>query len=341
MGNIYQYNTVSSIAGVISALSSFATTQGWTVNTTTPTEPIFTLPTTATLINWKVAPHSYSGDHLYGLEISASGSAIPTSTCQVYNPRVASGTSTPTVLDPTGVHLFITEADVGVYETPSMAVVIEYPDATYRHFYIGRLVTVDSGVSGEVVSGIRIQRKYYTDNRTFDIFSRGYDSNYLFSANHGNAKGLVYGGVHYDHASNLTPWRSFSSEWGGNPNPLEIFETDDTTVFGGLSDGINDYLLVHSSAPYAGLVPLITMNLFAPEHSTGEIYYRPLGYPPNVFGISVKNYNSGDEVTLAGITYKIFPAMRKGDDWYLYSGNGDYVTQENSYTLGYAYPKNL
>ena len=144
MANTYQFSTVSSLAGVVTALSSFASSQGWTVDTSTPAEPVFTLPTTDTLIDWKITTFTDTG-YREGLEVSADGSAIPTSTLRVYSPQVGPTTAAyvPTVPDPTGVHMFITPEDIGVNENPSLAAVIEYPDATYRHLYLGRLVSND------------------------------------------------------------------------------------------------------------------------------------------------------------------------------------------------------
>ena len=145
------------------------------------------------------------------------------------------------------------------------------------------------------------------------------------------------GGVHYDHVSNTVPWRVF---YAGYSTVLYPNNFPNDMVFGGARDSINDYLLPYGSAPYAGLVPLITQHLLITDKPSTDMLYRPIGFPPNVFAVNLSSFDPEEEVTIGGVTYKLFPASRKSEVNYI-TYNKRYPVVDNSFFVGYAYPKDI
>lgn len=324
----YQVTNISAITDIPAIVSAFAIAQGWSVNTTTPSQPIFTLPTTDSLIQFKLSAAISSYDHT--LTWTASGSAVPTSTANTRSPKLAptSGTN-PVVPNPAKVHLFISPAPS---ETPYLIISIEYNSNLYRHLYLGRMERLGNYSGGEIIAGEQGPYTSYSANVSYRDYNR---VQHLFQSRSAVWANTACGGVRVDHADNPNPWRKFLGYQTGT-----ITSLPSDAVIGGLGDSVNDGFAARGESPFAGINPLISLNLFAVKPITSDISFVPLGRPPGIRLVNIKNIDPGASMTIGGVTWRVFPAMSKNDSQTMPAGLGNWRSYESSYYFGYALREN-
>lgn len=324
----YQATTITAITSIPAIVSAFAIAQGWTVNTTNPAEPVFTLPTTDSLVTWKLSAAIASFDHT--LTFTAVSSAVPTSSANTRSPKLAptSGTDPATKL-PTKVHVFCSPAPS---ETPYLGIVIEYGTNLYRHLYLGRMERLGSYAGGEIVAG---QQGPITSSSA-NIGHRDYSLvKYLFQSKSNAWSSTTCGGVRVNHADNPNEWRKFIGYQTGS-----ITSLPSDAVIGGYGDSVNDGFLARAESPFAGVNPLVSINLFAVKPITGDVSFVPIGRPPGVRLVNMKNLDPGASIAVGGVNWRVFPAMAKNDSQTMPPGLGNWRSYESSYYVGYAYREN-
>lgn len=325
----YSAQAVTSMSDIPAAVAAFAAAQGWTVNTTTPTQPIFTLPTTDSLINFKMFSIVSGVDHTVTLQ--ASGSAVPTSTASTRSPKLApaSGTTASVPL-PYKIHMFAPPAP---NETPYLATVIEYGTNLFRHLYLGRMNRIGGYAGGEVISGQQGPISALATTMDFDEYAH---TQYLFGSRSSVWADTACGGVNVSHADNANQWRKFRGYGTGM-----ITSLPDDCVLGGFGDAANDGYLANGEINFYGVNPLIPINLYAVKPVTSDKNFVPIGSPAGVRLVNMKNLDPGAQINVGGRNWRVFPAMAKNESTTMPrdSSHGNWRSYESSYYVGYAYPE--
>lgn len=326
----YQTEAVTAMTDIPALVAAFADAEGWTVDVTSPNAPIFTLPTTDTLIDWQLTAAVSGVDHT--LTWTANGSAVPTSSANTRSPKLApaSGT-TPDVPPPATLHMFISPAPA---EEPYLAIVIEYLPNLFRHLYLGRMERLGDYAGGEVIAATQNPMASSTSTIDYNNFDH---VQHLFTSRSDVWSSTQCGGVHIDHADNPDPWRKFR---GQNTGGITSLPSD--AVLGGANDGINDGYLANGESNFAGLNPLISINLYAVKPITGDCSFIPIGRPAGVRLVNMRNLDPGDSIEIASTTWRVFPGMAKSAevDMPRDASHGNWRTFETSHYIGYAYPEN-
>lgn len=324
----YQALTVSAMTDIPAAVAAYAITQGWTVNTTTPTQPIFTLPTTDTLIKWQLSATVSGVDHT--LTWAANGSAVPTSTANTRSPKLAPTSGTTAVVPaPTKVHVFITPAP---NETPYLILAIEYGTNLFRHLYLGRMEALGAYTGGEIVSGNQGPMTSYSATRSF----RDYQVQHLFESRSGVWGSTQCGGVNvYYPADNASQWRKF---YGFQTGTITSLPSD--SVIGGFGDGVNDGYVARGESPFAGINPLVPISLYSVKPITSDISFVPIGRPPGVRLVNMRNLDPGASINVGGVQWRVFPSFAKNESQTMPAGLGNWRSYESSYYVGYAFREN-
>lgn len=321
----YQTEAVTGLDEIPALVSAFAAAQGWTVDNTDPNAPIFTLPTPAASIDWQLEYIPVDADDLR-LRWTASGSAVPTTVAQFASPKLAppSGSSA-LVPDPQTLHMFCSPADPGNNPYPYLAIVVEFGPNLFRHLYLGVVERLGNYTGGEVVSGCTGPIVSTPSDIEYRNYSIG--PQYLFQARSSHWNSGFEGGMHIAHADNPVPWRTFQGA------------TLDNAVLGGFGDGINDGYLARGESPFAGVNPLVPVNLYAVRDLSGTDHYVPVGRPPGVRHVHMKNFDPGAQAAIGGVNWRVFPALAKNASEDMPAGNGNWREYETSYYVGYAYPE--
>lgn len=320
----YTTQSVSAMTDIPAHVATFAAGLGWTVDTTNPNQPIFSLPGGG--INWQLLANVSGVDH--DLTFQASGSAVPTSVAKVRSPKLAppSGT-TAAVPAPSVLHMFGTPSTETV--SPYIALVIEYTSNLFRHLYLGKMEKMGDYTGGEIVSGCGGPIQSLASSYNYNDINR---VTYLFRARSTMWADTLCGGVHVNHADNATPWRVF---YGSPASPINGLS--DGIVLGGFGDAINDGYLARGESPFAAVNMLVSPNLYITQPVTNSKAFVPIGRPPGVRMVNMKNLDPGSQISVGGNNWRVFPAWAKSPEKTMPNGNGNWRQYESSYYVGYAY----
>lgn len=324
----YQSQSITSLADIPAHVSSFAAAQGWTVDTTDPDAPVFTLPTPVASIDWQLSADETGFDHT--LKWEANGSAVPLSTAQLQSPKLEPDTGTdPDVPAPTDVHIFVEDSSS---DNPYIALVVAYPDGVHRHLYLGSAVKHGDYTGGELIAGCNGPVAAIPGGSDY----RDYDNvQYLFQSRSALFAAAQAGGGHFDHADNADNWRTFKGS-----ETAAVSDVPDDCALGGFGDGINDGFLARGEAPFNGVNMLVPINLYAAKPITSEKGFIPVGYPPGVRMVHMKNLPVGASIDVGGVQWRVFPALKKSSETLIEAGSNDWSIDETSYYVGYAYKEN-
>ena len=213
-----------------------------------------------------------------------------------------------------------------------LAIVIEYGTNLFRHLYLGRMERTGVYTGGEVIAGQQGPITSYNAGVSF----RDYSSvQYLFQSRSAVWANTACGGVRVTHADNPAEWRKFR---GFNIGSVTSLPSD--AVIGGFGDSVCDGFLARGESPFAGINPLVSANLFAVKPITGDISFVPLGRPPGIQLVNLRNLDVGSSFEVGGVQWRVFPAMAKNDSQTMPQGLGFWRSYESSYYVGYAYREN-
>lgn len=329
----YVVQTVAAITDIPAAVASIAIAQGWTVNTSTPTQPIFTLPTSPASINWRLSAAISAQDHT--LTWTANGSAVPTSTANIRSPKLApSSGTTAAVPPPAKIHVFISPYTGSPIVAPYLSIVVEYNSNLFRHLYLGVMEKKGNYTGGEVIAGTAGPISASSSTHSFDDYAT---TQGLFSGRSSIWGTTGCGGVNINHADNPNQWRKFL---GHSSLTKTNFPAD--AVMGGFMDGINDGYLANGQMNFAGTSALTPINLYAIKPVTGDVNFVPIGNPPGVRLVNMQNFDPGVQVSIGGVNWRVFPQAAKRVEQTMppASSNGNWRQYETSYYVGYAYREN-
>lgn len=314
----YQSYAITNLGAAIPLVSAWAATNGWTVDTTNSAAPIFTHPSLSGAIPLQLS------SIVDGLKVApVSGTSL---FAKVIRPQLSQGNAIPFLPPPTALHVFSSQTPA-----PYIAIVLEFGFNSFRHLYLGYLEPL-GGITGGEVIGCATP---YASANYGAIFSSTINQ-YLFGGRSNAFGGLDgSGGVHFLHASNPSPWRSF-----GNPNHGILGAIPDTEAYGGFLDDVNDGFIQSGKSPFGGINILVPANLYAVRNPGASVGFAPIGRPAGVRMVNMQDLEPGGQIVVGATNWRVFPAYSKNSS--LYQGSpsaGTYPTFESSYYVGYAYPE--
>lgn len=319
----YSTTVVTNIADVITALISFAGSEGWTVGGS-GTVPTFIPPSGGETVRVQrnlSAPFD-------GLDIDIP--ALGANRARLNNPYIDGTGSTPVTPAPSLLHLHGGSED-GV---EFIAGIIEFSTVGYRHFYIGGVVPVGTFTGGQVVSA----NWHTTSNSSFNYpFDSVLSSKMLFSAvNQGH--GLVAADSGFAHivagaAASVRPNKSGASNTAAAESTL-----GDNVLIGGATDGPNDALVAWGQVHYASATLLVPVNLYVTEGTPARL--RPIGRVAGARMVNMTNYDEAQQILLGSDAWRVYPQFKKRASGTITRGSS-YAALESSYFWGMAYPEGV
>ena len=334
----YQESIIAALSDIPPLVSSFAALQGWTVDNTTPAEPIFTHPTLVGAVPHKLRIR-ISGTNNQNQDViwepqGVAGMAV--AACR--SPKLPNTLTNPLIATPTKLHTFCS-----LLPEPFIALVVEYGFNLYRHLYFGYPEKVGSYDGGELISGTLLYSLENSPGSAIDYGDRN-KNKYLFQGFSTASAPLLTedslcGGMRCEHANNPQPYRKFNDQYSG-VTPLSAMPSD--CIIGGFRDSINEGYLARVESSYAGANILVPINLYATEPITSDTLFVPLGHPAGIRTVHMQDVEPGAQIDIAGDNWRCFPASAKYDFVTAVngpSGQGFWPTQQTSYYVGYAYPE--
>jgi len=237
-------------------------------------------------------------------------------------------TSTPDrVVDGIGAGPFVQHTFMSGSAPDYTHVIIEESSGVFRHFSFGELDKVGTWTGGEYVVGHKwVENGSADDDFMNTSHSILWDGLYTFDNDE-------CGTVHVE----SLPDQVASGKWGviygnrtGAGNDTAAVARVD--LVGGVRDGPLTTLGSVPASSINGFVPLIPIPIFYKNVTPAPDDWRLLGFVPDARVINITNFNPGDEITVGGDTWKVFPWVRKR---FLQDN-----TQESG-NAGIAYKKNV
>lgn len=317
---------ISSMLDIPNQIGAFAQSIGWTVDTSTPNQPILTHPTIPSALPIMVratigGTNNQDQDLIFEVQ-----NVLATSSAVTRSPKLSGATNNPTVPVPTSLHLF------GDLALPFIGVVIEYGFNRYRHAYLGYLDKAFDYTGGEIISGTNGPDA----NAAVDLSYLDPTIKYLFSGRASNFADSFSGGARVSHPSAPVQWYE-----NVIPNSSTVFtQFTNNRIMGGYRDGFNDPYVSRGQSSFAGAVVLTPINQYVSQPITGDVRFVPVGAPFGVRMVNMRNIEPAQTVNIAGDLWKCFPAISKRTETLMPRGGGNYRTFETSFEVGYAYKEN-
>lgn len=309
---------ISAMTSIPALVSALANTVGFTTDNTNPDAPLITAPETGSE-TWKV--RATSTDLI--VEPDPDTTVVMSGTTYVRRPTINA-----VALAPTKVTIF-----GGLTPEPYIAVVVWFGDNLFRHIYFGYMEKVGDYSGGEVFSSANGPIATYQQG---SIYYRDMSRvHYLFGGRQSNVADGQVGGIKAVHADNASSFRRFRGPTDGLSGALTNFSNDD--VIGGFGDDLNDGYLARARSPFAGVSPLVPINLYAPVPIIGDVSLRPLGCPAGVRMVNMRDLPIEAEIEISGETWHVYPAFARSVETQMPIGTGNWRSYETSYMVGYAY----
>jgi len=315
---MYSTHAIASVLSIPALLATFADTLGWTADTSSPDQPIISAPFTGS-VPWRVRA-SEAGTSK-DVVVEAVNTPSVTSSLFARAPIINGAALNPTAVSFIG----------GLTPEPYIAIVVKYGADYYRHLYIGYVEKIGDWTGGEVISGT--QGPIAATVATHSYIPEAGGVRYLGNARQTVSAANVSGGVRLAHADSSTNFRSFRAPT--NSTALTGFTQDN--VIGGFGDAINDGYLARGRSPFAGVQPLVPINLYAPIPIIGDTSFRPIGHMSGVRLVNMADIAEGAVIEIGGESWRCYPALRRSLATTMPPGTGNWRQYETSYMVGYAY----
>ena len=331
----YQTGTLSSMNDLMSTLSTFVQTEGWT-------QDQYTAEAGAT--DGKLSLHKNS---VY-VHFAWNSSESPNIAMYQSLGFISAGTNLWAHTDDSGggvnsvpstagewnvsnsVGRFISDIGIGPYTSyfffagngvdEYIHVALEFAPYIYRHFGFGELEKSWDWTGGEYCYAHN-QRTGSTKNQEILLHSYSVSTLYERPATI-HMEGLVGqpGSSKWGTCGLASPGASWSDRNGNDRIRLK------GGIPGGMLGSVFNMLPSNSGA---GFIPLTANAIFYQNVAPAPDQYFLLGFQPDVRALNIKNFDPKDEVTISGDVWKLFPSVRK-------QNTGDQNESEN---LGIAYKK--
>lgn len=335
---MYQAFNVSSILDIPAAVKDFIESAGWLLDDSNPNEPVFTHPTLAGAIPFRLWAEQIGVNHR--MRFSSVGTT-PIRQTYIEAPRLYDGVgnsaSPPVVPAATAVHVF-----VGLLPQPYICLAIAFGTNRWRHLYCGNMEKIGDYTGGEIIACGNSGPPGLAGAGA--SWLRGDVNTYLFSSNT-SVNADERGWLHMIHADENRPWRTLFYFDHTDPGHFPSVSPNNN-FFGGFRDHIEYPFLMRGLSDVNDAIHS-PINLFATiSDGTDDVTFdiRPLGRPAGVRMVNMQNLNAGDVITVGSHHWRCFPALAKNMDIFpagAYEVNvpsgTPYATRENSFVVGYAY----
>lgn len=318
----YSTGTASSMNDLMSQLSTFCVAQGYTEDqyqaaSGTSTHGKLSLHKGTVYVHFSWNPNLSTSVMLYqSLGFISSGTNI----WQHTDDSGAGYPGVPTATwDGSNSHYYRSIRAIGNGPYTSYAffggtdyihVALEYSPATYRHFGFGILEKSWSWTGGEYA---------YAHNPVQQFSSSNSRAVLLPSDEITSSSNTQYNPRATIHAEGL-PGETVAQKWGTfmpRATGLTSYAVDrageyQRIFWGGCPGGLVGYMFGTKPANSGdGFLPLTANAVFYRNTAAAPDAVYFMGHQPDVRSLNMRNYSPKDEITIAGDTWVIFPAVRK------------------------------
>lgn len=313
----YETGTASTIEAFMQAFHDFAVAQGWTSN-------IFSTTNDWCAINNGTEFYQFRWDNTNGIAIfhstafdgtgvypgnhTGSSAFGQVDTSAPYNATVSDYINTTTVTNnrqqmrtnsngPFTAYHFFAPASGQQY----IHAVLEVSPNEFRHMSIGTINKRGDWTGGGYSAGCGI---IYT---TVGIFGFGATSpgQVTFAIRAQGLTGLNVNTRWLGNVSTSTGTPNLGNDLAGNPRG--------DCLVSGSGGGLLGQFMEMSANPANGLIPLLPIDVwYRYTVSSTDRRWMLLGYIPDAYTFNMTFYAPGDEFSVAGDTFKVFPARQQG-----------------------------
>lgn len=293
----YSEQTASTPDDVINKIATFASANGWTIDSNTLAGSNRTL----TLRNTTDYIHVYNSDAT-NVRVRASVGYTPGQP-PANHPNPSGEALANLGAGPyTKLYMFANASP-----SPHIHVVVELTGGIFRFLSFGMVSKL-----GTWTGGTYVDASYWNESQTWRYYWMRYHSSLFDSMSDVAYRGSIRCDIPLDGRANA--WASL-----GYNAAYRAY----TGLFGGDSNTGTGYLTTQfynrNSPPFSGQVALGTI-----EFDIFRIggFWSPSGSFPNVRYLNMERFNPGQEITVGADVWKVFPMCRKGGG--TYEGNADY-----------------
>lgn len=309
----YQTGTASSQEDLMNVLQTFAAANGWTVDIMSTTNDWMALNNGSVFVQFRwdnstgiamfqstafsgtgVAPGNHTGDDGCGL-LDASAP---------YNAAVSSGRRITVGNGPYTAYHFFTDGT-----TKYIHVVLEYSPGLYRHFSFGTINKVGTWTGGQYAAAMSIgANPGLVSSSTHNILWSGCNSGTTTTDANNSSSVRVEG---MPNQTGSMRWMLLTLQTANLGND----RAGNARIacpggFVGCNPWLTRYGFFRASL-LNGFLPLIKIPIFWRDTAPAPDTYMLLGFVPDVFHIQMANLAPGQEFTIGGDTYMVFPIIRK------------------------------
>jgi hypothetical protein len=297
----YQETTPTSLAQLISQVSTFAQGLGWT-------ETENTLSGSVRNLTLKRSETDYI--YLYNRSDVDSGTTLLLRSSTSFTSGVAPDSQTGGLSPYRAQSQLFTPPYTKMYlfgdnlPAPYVFGVIEYTGGFYRHFGFGLLSKY-----GSYTGGTFYDAEHW--NRTTSVTP---SQDFISVPQSPNHHVLFRGYINWTTDTDPPVNGAVRCDADGRTNAYAAFRSGNSSTFAagsGLPDKPNvaDGFFARTANPFSGNTALLPINIFVQRPNP---YYSPIGYVPGIRFLNMQNFVAAQEFNVGTDTYKVFPWVRKG-----------------------------
>lgn len=307
MAIVYETGTATDTTDLINKLITFATANGWAVNTPSSGR-VFTKGGKYFGLNWDADDVWLCG--ATGYSAGSAWSAQPGASAE--QPR------SNNMAGPFNSYHFFTNTSPDY-----LHVVAETTPGIYRHFHMGQLSKHGAFTGGEYACACYWHMTVVTANQTPNWPDNVYHA-LPFDAHQQFGTTANRSIVRADIDSKTNNWMQFyyANTYGGNYAK---------GVVRGSNDSLYESLHERGPSEFNQITPLLPMLICAERPSTMT---SPLGYVPDMRYVNMSNLTPGGTLTIGADEWLVFPLVQKTETW----DNSSSATPSSG-TYGLAYRK--
>ena len=327
----YETGTPSTVEDLIDKLQTFAAANNWTVDDYDSVNDECTIHEGTMYVHfgWDATGEELNICHSLGYtggnaidampDDSGNGSATIGSERHV---NFTDGAGSAQAGPFTAYHFFLEDGAGG--DPMYIHCIVEVVSGVYRHFGFGTIEKINDWTGGEYVyAHFWNQTANNIDNPTSVSHTCGLDA--------GTGTSLYDATLHLEDIGAQT---TITDKWGifrGSTPGTDTAGEDRVLLLGGARDGLWLRFLRHiQNSNLNAYVPITPIPVIYRDTSTTPDTWIWLGQQAGIGVVNMENFSSGDEITLGGETWIVFPWVRKQ---YLEDNT------EESWNAGYAYRK--
>lgn len=299
----YSVHAITSITEIPALWAAFASSIGFTVNTSVPSAPTIKHPGYADGLPFRMQTNVSGMNHDIRVDSATVVTNVSVTRSPILNPTMTAGGAA--VVLPTKVHFI--GSTVG---EPFLATVVEYGYNLYRHIYVGYMEKSSSYTGGEVISGSNFAATELSSLITtyqYNADRAVYQPPFSISTNQ------EAGGVRVVHANSPSAWRRFFASGTGSYTDITGFASTSrgVTVMGGWRDGVNTGYANSGQSNFSSSAILAPVNLLITKNNAGKTVFQAIGKVSGARMINIRNIEPAAQVTVGSKDWIVFPTISK------------------------------